>query len=407
MAVTSLLTPIPVSPSATLFSRTVIVVDMWLIALVVVRYRANEEMRQADVSARLEAETARRRSDKNFEDIRYALDQSAIVVMTNARGEITYVNDKFCELSGYGRQDLIGTNPRLLNSRTHGGEFFSGLYGSIAAGHVWRGEIRNRAKTGALYWVDTTIVPILDDHAEPHQYIAIQYDITERKRSEAALRDQEALAKLGRMAAVVAHEVRNPLAGIRGAMQIIARRLDGSSEEYAVVQEAVARIDTLNGIVQDLLLFARPNQPVLGPVVLDDVLRETARLFSQDPEVAGVGVQIDPSNLVVCADANQLKIVLLNLLINGAQAMAGHGTITITACTSAGSHEVRIADEGPGVSEEARDHLFEPFFTTRHRGTGLGLVTARRVLEAHHGSIALESAPAGHGTVAIVRLPAR
>ncbi len=118
-------------------------------------------------------------------------------------------------------------------------------------------------------------------------------------------------------------------------------------------------------------------------------------------------VEIAPTTLVVCADAEQLKIVLLNLLINGAQAMAGRGTIAISARTENGSHEVRIADEGSGISADAREHLFEPFFTTRHRGTGLGLVTARRVLEAHHGSITLESAPTGRGTVAVVRLPAR
>jgi signal transduction histidine kinase len=263
----------------------------------------------------------------------------------------------------------------------------------------------NRARDGAVYWVDTTIVPVLDDSRKPHQYIAIGYDITERKRSEAALRDQEALARLGKMAAVVAHEVRNPLAGIRGAIQMIGRRLGVGAAERGVINEAVARIDTLNGIVEDMLLFARPSKPSLAPVPVSNVIANTVTLFKQDPNTSDVSVRIDPTDLVVNADAEQLKIVLLNLVMNSAEAMHGHGAITITTHRQGKCSEIRVADEGPGIPPEVQEHLFEPFFTTGNRGTGLGLVTARRIMEAHGGSIALECPP-GQGTVAVVRLPA-
>jgi signal transduction histidine kinase len=224
-----------------------------------------------------------------------------------------------------------------------------------------------------------------------------------RQRTEATLRDQTALAQLGKVAAVVAHEVRNPLAGIRGAAQMIGRRLATGSEEQRVAHEVVARVDDLSDVVQDLLVFARPPKPAMTPVRVGSVIDETVLLLKQDPRVAAVSIEVESSSTVVMADAAQLKLVLLNLLMNGAEAMGGRGRIGVKTVTNNGWHEIRIVDEGPGIAPEVRDHLFEPFFTTRPEGTGLGLVTARRLLEAHGGKVDLEC-PATGGTVAVVRL---
>jgi PAS domain S-box-containing protein len=361
--------------------------------LVVLGFRTSEAHRRV--------EEALRQADKARADIKHALDQAAIVATTNVHGDITYVNEKFCEISGYTRDELMGQNHRLINSGLHPIEFFKDMYATIGRGQVWRGEIRNRAKNGSFYWVDTTIVPALDAHRHPSQCIAIRYDITDRKRSEAAVRDQNALAQLGKLAAVVAHEVRNPLAGIRGALQMIGRRLPPASQEHGIINEAIGRLDTLNDIVQDLLLFARPTQPVLARVGVATLIADTLALFTEDPETAGITVDVDESDAVVTADAEQLKLVLLNLLMNAAQAMHGAGTLTIRTRTAGSGCEIRIHDQGPGIPAEVREHLFEPFFTTRHRGTGLGLVTARRLMEAHGGTVTLEC-PREGGTTAIV-----
>src|SRR5690349_631531 len=162
---------------------------------------------------------------RQLADFKRALDHAAIVAITDVQGRITYANDKFCEISGYAREELLGQDHRIINSGYHSKEFMKQLWHTIATGRVWHGELRNRAKDGHFYWVDTTIVPFLDDRGKPYQYIAIRADITERKRSEARLREQESLARLGEMAAVVAHEVKNPLAGIRGSLQIIGGRM--------------------------------------------------------------------------------------------------------------------------------------------------------------------------------------
>src|SRR3954452_4587393 len=166
-----------------------------------------------------------------LEQIRYALDQAAIVAITDQRGIITYVNDKFCEISKYSREDLLGQDHRILNSGYHPKEFIRGLWTTIANGHIWRGEIRNRAKDGSFYWVDTTIVPFLNVTGKPYQYMAIRYEVTGRKASEQLLQEQAALARLGEMGAVVAHEVKNPIAGIRGALQVISARMPAEARD--------------------------------------------------------------------------------------------------------------------------------------------------------------------------------
>ena len=228
-----------------------------------------------DVTEEREAARRLRLSTKDLEDLKYALDQSAIVAITDVRGAIKYVNDKFCEISKYSRAELLGEDHRILNSRYHPKEFFRGLWQTIANGGIWRGEIRNRAKDGAFYWVDTTIVPFLDERGRPYQYMAIRSDITERKRAEALLREQTTLARLGEMAAVVAHEVKNPLAGIRGVLQVIGARMPADSRDRAIVSDVQERLDVLNDLLQDLLLFARPKEPKTAPVAVMPLVEDT------------------------------------------------------------------------------------------------------------------------------------
>jgi two-component system CheB/CheR fusion protein len=371
-------------------NRSLTLIGIWVTAWLVAGYtRVGRELE---------------RSVKDLADTNFALDQAAIVAVTDVRGRITYANDRFCEISKYSREELIGQDHRLINSGYHSKEFIHDLWRTISHGRIWRGEIRNRAKDGTFYWVDTTIVPFLDDRAKPYQYMAIRYDITERKRSEALLREQEALARLGEMAAVVAHEVKNPLAGIRGALQVIGGRMAESSRDRAIVGDIVARLDSLNEIVHDLLVFARPREIRPAPVSLAELVEGTAALLRKDPAYATVNVQITGGRPTIQADAEQLQVVFLNLLLNAAQASGTGGEVRVDISSADGFSRVRIVDFGPGIAPEVRERIFEPFFTTKHRGTGLGLPTARRVIERHHGTIEFEC-PAGGGTVVTVTLP--
>jgi PAS domain S-box-containing protein len=344
---------------------------------------------------------------KDLDDVNFALDQSAIVAITDTRGVIKYVNKKFSDISKYSRTELLGQDHRVLNSGYHPKEFIRNLWVTIANGKIWHGEIRNRAKDGTLYWVDTTIVPFLDDRGKPYQYMAIRYEITDRKRSEEKLREQEALARLGQMAAVVAHEVKNPIAGIRGALQVIGARMPAESRDKPIIGDIITRLDALNGIVQDLLVFARPRELKSEPVELRALLNTTLDMLRRDPALSGLRIALSGNGAVVRGDAEQLQMVFANVLMNAAQAMGGSGDIAIIiAHSELPGWAVSIADGGPGMPEDVRAKVFEPFFTTKHRGTGLGLPIARRIVEAHGGRIAIEAPPTG-GTVVSIELPER
>ena len=350
------------------------------------------------------AESALRKSIKDLQDIKYAIDQSAIVAMTDVQGRITYANDKFCEISKYSREELLGQDHRIINSGYHPKEYIRDLWRTIARGQVWRGELKNRAKDGTPYWVDTTIVPFLDDRGKPYQYMAIRADITERKRQEERMREQAALTRLGEMAAVVAHEVKNPLAGIRGALQIIGTRLPADSRDRSVIGDILARLDSLNNIVQDLLLFARPRAPRADKIALGALIASTIDLLKKDPNFARMEVDVKGGNPVIEGDVEQLQTVFMNLLLNAAQASGGAGRLEISLAASNGRCDVTVRDHGPGILPEVRDRIFEPFFTTKHRGTGLGLPTARRVIEMPKGTIDVRMPPGG-GTAVHVSLP--
>ncbi len=342
-------------------------------------------------------------SIRRLEEIRYALDQAAIVAITDHRGVITYVNDKFCEISKYNRDELLGQDHRIINSGYHSKEFIRELWRTIAHGRIWRGELRNRAKDGSIYWVDTTIVPLLNEAGKPREYLAIRSDITSRKAMEQQLAAQAALTQLGQLAAIVAHEVRNPLAGVKGSLQVLRARVAMSPGDVKVVDAMIARLNTLNNKVDDILRFARPRSPVLEPVELAPAILDATASTEAAAEGTCPGIRIPETKAVVRADREMLRAVLLNLLLNACQS-GSREPVDVTVVDHHGTCQIDIADRGVGFGDSDPEQLFQAFHTTKPAGTGLGLPIVRRLVSLQEGSVTLQSREGG-GAVARLVLP--
>jgi two-component system CheB/CheR fusion protein len=380
-------------------NRLLSVAVIWISALFVVSYvRLVERWTRELTTANDALETSMRR----LKELEYALDQSAIVAATDQTGKITYVNDKFCEISKYSRAELVGQDHRIINSAFHPKDYIRELWRTIAHGQIWRGELRNRAKDGSIYWVDTTIVPFLNERGKPWQYLSIRSDITQRKIAEQRLRDEAALTHLGQLSAVVAHEVRNPLAALKGSLQVLAKRLPADLPGREIITPMLARIDTLNQTVKDILTYSKPSAPKPQKFLIHPLLADVAATVRASAPNCGP-IELTGEPVAVVADVEMTRAVLLNLLLNACQA-SGPQSVEMRASAASDGCRIEILDRGPGIPMEIRDHLFEPFMTTRAGGTGLGLPIARRLTTVQGGTVTLDDRPGG-GTVATVLLP--
>jgi PAS domain S-box-containing protein len=358
-----------------------------------------------DLSDRVNLEKQLRSSEARWRTIIESAVDAIIVI--EAHGRVEAFNPAAERLFGYSEGEMRGQNVNVLMPSPYREEHDHYL-ARYHATHVRKiigigREVVGRRKDGSTFPVHLSVAEMVLDGET--RFTGILHDLTERTRIEAQLREQAALARLGEMAAVLAHEVKNPLAGIRGAIQIIGGRLPRDSKDALITQEIISRIDALNGLMKDLLLFARPPQPKPITVDLARLVTATADLLNADPALKDVRVEIDGSAPTVCADPDLLKIVFVNLLVNGAHAMDGHGTIRVSLSADDSTADVTFADSGPGIPEDVRARMFTPFFTTKSRGSGLGLPTAKRLVEAHNGTISV-ACPAGGGTRVSVRLPA-
>jgi two-component system sensor kinase FixL len=328
------------------------------------------------------------------------------IIVIDAHGRIESFNPAAERLFGHREADVLGRNVSVLMPSPHREEHDTYLSRYLATGRakiigIGR-EVTGLRKDGTTFPLHLSVGQLTI--AGARKFTGIVHDLSARVRMEEEMREQAALARLGEMAAVIAHEVKNPLAGIRGAIQIFGSRMAQDTASAPIVKEIISRIDSLDQMIKDLLLFARPPKPRRAPTDVVPLVTITASLLTRDPSLRDVEVEVDGSAPPVPADAEMLKIVFQNLLINSAHAMKGRGRIRVAVTAVDTSCQIAFIDAGPGIPPEVREKIFTPFFTTKSRGSGLGLPTAKRLIEAHNGQIAIDCPPGG-GTTVVVRLP--
>ena len=328
------------------------------------------------------------------------------IVVIDAHGRIESFNPAAERLFGYEEREVVGRNVNMLMPSPYHEEHDTYLTRHLATGVqkiIGTGrEVTGLRRDGTTFPLHLSVGKMTMEGAQ--RFTGILHDLSARVRIEKQLVEQSSLAKLGEMAAVIAHEVKNPLAGVRGAIQIIGTRLPKDSKDASMVTEIVSRIDALNELMKDLLLFARPPQPKLAVVDIGALVTTTANLLRGDPAFERVQVRVGGEPARALGDAELLKIVFVNLLVNAAHAMQGRGTIHVSLAAIADMCQIAFTDEGPGIPADVLEKIFTPFFTTKARGSGLGLPTVRRLIEAHHGTISI-ACPSTGGTVVTVHLP--
>ncbi len=248
--------------------------------------------------------------------------------------------------------------------------------------------------------VSAALVQAGAEGTEGQGAIFILRDLRQIRDLEEQVRQSEKLAAVGRLAAGVAHEVRNPLSSMRGLARFLARGMDEASREAEYLKVMVGEIDRINRVVTGLLDFARPPRPELSSVDLNDLLRHTLGLVTDDARHQGVDIieELSENSLKALADRDQTIQAVLNVLLNGIEAMPDGGQLTVRTYTDSGQAVISIEDTGPGVEPEDRSQLFDPFYTTKKSGTGLGLALVARIMEAHHGRVVV-GGQAGQGSV--------
>ncbi|MBP2239787.1 PAS domain S-box-containing protein [Cytobacillus eiseniae] len=362
---------------------------------------------RTDITALKTTEKYLKETLKEVSDIKFALDQSSIVAFTNEKGIITNVNDRFCEISKFSRDEIIGKTHSVINSGYHPREFFLELWKTIGSGEVWKGEIQNKAKDGTLYWVDTTIVPFINEKGKPYQYLAIRNDITERKKNEEIMHRQDKLATVGQLAAGVAHEIRNPLTSMRGYTEFL--QLDETNTERQEYLEIILdEIDRVNNIVEDFMMLAKPKTVVLVEKNIIPILKNVLTLFEFEARKRNIKIALEfnDDDILVECDENRLKQVLINFVKNGMEAMPTGGEIIIKTRIVNQSVHISIKDTGIGIPPEKLKRIGEPFYTTKKKGNGLGLMVSFHIIESHAGKIDVES-ELNKGTTFTIKLPAK
>ncbi|MEC9283428.1 MAG: PAS domain-containing sensor histidine kinase [Bdellovibrionota bacterium] len=318
-----------------------------------------------------------------------------IIAKTDPKGRITFVNDKFCEISKYSRSELMGQDHKILNSGFHPKEFFIEMWKTIRAKKTWRNQIKNIAKDGSYYWVDTTIRPVLGDDGEILEFVSFRLEITKQKELESSEIKMAKLAAVGETTAQIIHDVMNPLAIIQGNAEKIEKHIEREEIDRAAIlkgsdriQHSVDRVKELFGGLRRGLL----KDNTLVEISFCKLIKEIYSDLEEIAEDAKVELRLDQlGDFKLVGDRQKLRQAFTNLVKNGIDAGKDkpNSWVDVRLLSIGAFKVVQVTDSGNGIPEAYHEKIFESLFTTKKEkgGTGLGLGLVKKIIEAHSGII--------------------
>jgi PAS domain S-box-containing protein len=311
---------------------------------------------------------------------------------------------------GYGSEEAVGKSIRIIiPPDLQEAEELSKIREKLRTQGVIKGYRTERiTKDGRRIHVIFSRTAIRDDRGSVVGSSVVLKDVTTYESLERQLADAEHLATLGELSAGLAHEIKNPLAGIKGAIEVIRDSIPLSDMHSEVLGDVIHQVDRIDQIVRDLLNYAKPKPPSHSDVNLSEVVQRIVTMFRKSAKVDSLSIRVHKLSDIpdFTGDETQLEQVLLNLLLNAQKAMphGGHIEIRLSYDPNAGVIKLVVEDDGPGIHKEHMKKLFLPFFTTRTDGTGLGLAICRKNIQYHGGGIEVQS-QVGRGTTITVSLP--
>ncbi|UZR99465.1 sensor histidine kinase [Chondrinema litorale] len=353
----------------------------------------------------IELQKSLRDTNQELEYYKQALDKSSIVAFTDEKGIITDVNEKFCEISKYNRDEIIGNTHKLINSKHHNRDFFKKLWGTIRTGEVWIGDIKNKAKDGSYYWVHTSIVPFKSEAGNIYRYLAIRQDITKRKEAEEMLASQyvkkleQKNTELEQFAYIASHDLQEPLRSVTNFVNILVEdyndKFDADGSKYLrIIGDATERMRNLIKFLLDYSRLGRERKLSLVDCkkLTEDAVSDLSESINTNNTVIEIGEM--PK---LYAYETEMRQLFQNLISNAIKFQKKEITphIKINALRENGSWKFTIADNGIGISSVHFTRIFQIFqrlHTSReYQGYGIGLPNCKKIVELHEGEIWVES----------------
>lgn len=329
-------------------------------------------------------------------NLRKALDESSIVSIIDKNGKITFVNDKFCKVSKYSKEELIGKRQDLLrSSKIHPPSFYADLWNVISKGKIWKGEICNTAKDGTLFWNNVTVIPFVDKDGNISEYVSVRNDITEQKNLTQKLIHAERFAAIGELSSRMSHDIRNPLSIIQNEFELLKRKKILDEKQIERVSSSISRITHQ---LNDVLDYLRDTPLELQRFDLSNLL---SRVLDSMNIPSGVKIKTSGDEIFMFGDESKMNVALVNLIYNAIQAVEDSGEIDVSVSKTNTEIIVKVTDSGPGITIKPLEKVFDPLVTSKQKGTGLGLASVKNIITQHNGTISVKN----HPTTFIIKIP--